>query len=524
MTRNLGLPSFTVGRKLASGFAFLTLLAATLAAFGIHTLNEQNRFTQIVALASGAEASLLAARADEKNFRIRKDEKYADSAISLANQAAERVNELIPSLSSESDLELAQEILDGVAQYNVLMEDFRPRVNDRPMVVDAIEDRLRAEAQVVVENAVTLQQRQAEHIQRQYELGVRQLTGIVIAIITITLLVSWLMTRSITRPISHAVELAQRIADGDLTVNVDSQRNDEFGTLLTTFGEMAARLRALVQQIDATASKIDHSSKTLSGITDTTLQGLEHQNNETQQVAGAMTQMVSTVANVARSAESAHDAANTAHDKSAQGTTAVSQTVSHVTDLSQKLETTMASLQALEADTQNIVAVLDVIKSVAEQTNLLALNAAIEAARAGEQGRGFSVVADEVRSLAQRTQNSATEIEAIINTLLSSVDTAVSTMGEGTQLGQQTLDQARQTGHTIENMVSAIEDIRQFNSQIAAASEQQTSVAEEINRNVIRIRDIGQASSSSASQVSDAGQELETLAGQLKSQVQTFRL
>lgn len=524
MNTRLGFGSFSVGKKLSTGFIFLTILAAGMAAIGIQTLNKLNQDAQSVSLATAAESSLLRARAEEKNFRIRKDEEFADAAITHADKAAALVRQLKPVLSTENDLQLADEILAGVDQYKILMEDFRPRVNDRPMVVDAIENRLRAEAQIVVNNALSLQQSQTARLQSEYKQGITKLIATITVIIFIALIVSWRLTRSITQPIAMAIQVSERIAAGDLTAEIKTERQDEFGKLLTTFGAMTRQLRELVRRIDTTSAEIEQSSQTLSNISNQTVTELQHQNDETQQVASAMTQMVSTVEEVASSAESANNAAQGAHTKSGLGNQAVSQTLDHVKELNDKLRDTSTELEALETDTRNIVSVLDVIKAVAEQTNLLALNAAIEAARAGEQGRGFSVVADEVRSLAQRTQNSATEIENIINKLVSSVETTVSTMGIAAELGGKTLQQARTTGETIESMVKAIEDIRQFNDLIATATDQQTSVADEVNRNIVRIRDIGENSSDSAKQTSAASDNLNVLANQLKSQVSTFQL
>jgi methyl-accepting chemotaxis protein len=170
------------------------------------------------------------------------------------------------------------------------------------------------------------------------------------------------------------------------------------------------------------------------------------------------------------------------------------------------------------------MSLMDVIKSVAEQTNLLALNAAIEAARAGEQGRGFAVVADEVRSLAQRTQSSATEIETLISNLVTSAETSVSSMETGNKLAEQTLERAEIAGTAIQEMADAVEEIRQYNSQIATAAEQQTSVAEDINQNVTQIRDVGDQSAASAEQVSAASEELARLAEGLSTQIARFKI
>ena len=237
-----------------------------------------------------------------------------------------------------------------------------------------------------------------------------------------------------------------------------------------------------------------------------------------------MNEMVATVSDVAKSAEAAFNAANHASQTSTDGEKAVSETRSFVTDLNTEIGRVMAQLRELQSDTQNISTVLDVIKSVAEQTNLLALNAAIEAARAGEQGRGFAVVADEVRSLAQRTQSSASEIETLINTLVASAESSVATMEKGTSLAEQTLERAETAGSTIREMAQAVEEIRQYNSQIATGAEQQTSVAEDINQNITLIRDVGEQSATSAEQVSSSSNELARLAEDLSTQVSRFRV
>ena len=225
-----------------------------------------------------------------------------------------------------------------------------------------------------------------------------------------------------------------------------------------------------------------------------------------------------------KSAEAAFEAANQASEKSSNGEKAVRETLDLVADLNKQSANVMEQLNGLQAETNNIATVLDVIKAVADQINLLALNAAIEAARAGEHGRGFSVVADEVRSLAQRTQSSAAEIETLISNLVASAETSVSSMETGNKLAEQTLERAQLAGTVIQEMAQGVEEIRQYNSQIATAAEEQSSVAEEINQNVTLIRDVGDQSASSTEQVSSASQELARLAEGLSTQVARFKL
>ncbi|MCS5582890.1 MAG: methyl-accepting chemotaxis protein, partial [Pseudomonadales bacterium] len=313
---------------------------------------------------------------------------------------------------------------------------------------------------------------------------------------------------------------------GDLTVNEAGAglRQDEFGQLLAAFQTMVTNLRELVREIDTGASSIASSSEELSAVTQQTNKGVAEQQLQTDQIATAMNQMVATVAEVAKSAEAAFQSANQGSEKSNSGQKAVEETLAFMSSLNAQGAEVTSQLNALKSETDNIGTVLDVIKSVAEQTNLLALNAAIEAARAGEQGRGFAVVADEVRSLAQRTQTSAGEIETLIGNLVTSAERAVASMEEGNKLSEQTLERAQVAGTAIRAMASAVEEIRQYNSQIATAAEQQTSVAEDINQNMTQIRDIGDQSAASTEQVSAASEELARLAEGLSSQVARFRV
>jgi len=517
--------NLSVGKKLAISFAILLLLLAIVSGVSFFSLSDYNRGVSIVKHANTAEIDLLEAERDERNYAITQERQYIEGAIAAVNDAKTALSPLVDmNKEGSKNRQKTEKILEGVRSYAELLERYQTDISGSPDLVKSLEEQMYTVATSTIDLMEELKYTEQEQLQKVYDLAVKEIAVVTLVALLIATTLAWVLTRSITGPINQTVGIANKVASGDLTVNVRSQRGDEFGQLLAAFGTMITNLRELIREIETGASSIASSSEELSTVTNQTSKGVADQQSQTDQVATAMNEMVSTVNEVAQSAEAAFEAANQASEKSGHGEKAVRETLDLVADLNQQSSNVMELLNGLQTETNNIGTVLDVIKSVAEQTNLLALNAAIEAARAGEQGRGFAVVADEVRSLAQRTQSSAAEIETLITNLVNSAETSVASMETGTKLAEQTLERAQLAGTAIQEMSEGVEEIRRHNSQIATAAEEQSSVAEEINQNVTLIRDVGDQSAASTEQVSAASEELARLAEGLNTQVARFKV
>ena len=349
--------------------------------------------------------------------------------------------------------------------------------------------------------------------------------GTIIAVL-IGAAVAFFVSRGITVPLNATNSMLKDIAegDGDLTVRVPVNTQDEIGDLGNNFNAFITKLQGIIGEISGATSQLAAASEEMAAITEQTSSGVENQKNETTQVATAITEMTATVQEVANNAESASSAAADADSEAKAGNEIVTSTVQAITELARGVESSATVIEKLKGDSENIGTVLDVIKGIAEQTNLLALNAAIEAARAGEQGRGFAVVADEVRTLAQRTQESTAEIENLINALQTGAEEAVTVMTQSRDRAGSTVEQAQHAGESLSSITRAVGSILELNTQIATAAEEQSAVSEEINRNVINIQNISEQTATGAEQTASASGELARLGEQLQNLVGQFKV
>ncbi len=340
----------------------------------------------------------------------------------------------------------------------------------------------------------------------------------------LTFLFAWLLTNSITKPIANALSAAEAIAEGNLTRPITVDGEDEAGRLLLAMSKMQDKLRDTLQRISGSATQLASAAEELNSVTDESARGLTQQNNEIEQAATAVNEMTSAVEEVARNAVSTSEASKNATTSAGDGRDLVQETVSAIERMSADVQSTATLIGDLANESRDIGKVLDVIRGLADQTNLLALNAAIEAARAGEAGRGFAVVADEVRALAHRTQQSTSEIERMIGSIQSGTEHAVDSMRNSTERAESTLNIARGAGMSLDTINSAIVEINERNLVIASAAEEQAQVAREVDRNLVNIRDLSVQSATGANQTSAASNELSRLALDLNNMVGRFSL
>jgi methyl-accepting chemotaxis protein len=312
--------------------------------------------------------------------------------------------------------------------------------------------------------------------------------------------------------------------DGDLTHRITVNGQDGIDRVGHYFNLFLDKIHQAISQVNDATVQIESASSQMTGITEETTIAINAQQSETEQVATAINEMAATVTEVARSATEAASAASEADAQSNDGQKVVNASIEFISKLASDVENAANVIENLKSDSQSIGGVLDVIQGIAEQTNLLALNAAIEAARAGEQGRGFAVVADEVRTLAQRTQESTTEIKAMIDKLQSGAENAVDVMSQGREQAQKSVDKANETGSSLEAITAAVATINLMNTQIASAAEEQNAVAEEINKNITKISDHGEKTANGANQTAVASSELNNLSAELSTLMQQFKI
>ncbi len=456
----------------------------------------------------------------DKSRRTGSGDAAKTGTIEQADQARVLADELKEQVKDEGYLTVLAEVGTHIVGFTDKLGEYTGLLTREAQV----SSQLATNARQVVELVNQVAGAEDHSMQGQLTANTLQIVASSVVALLVGVIISWLITRLIVGPLRSVIGLAQRIAAGDLSGSVQVRRNDEIGQLMLAMQQMGEGLSRIVSGLQSRIEQLSNSAHSLSAVTEQTNLEVSSQKEETEQVATAMNQMTATVHDVARNAEEAALAAQTADEKVGGGQAVVRQSMQRIEQLAGSSQSASQSIQNLSAEIQNIGQILNVIKSVAEQTNLLALNAAIEAARAGEQGRGFAVVADEVRALAKRTQQSTQEIENLVGRLQSGAQTSVEQIQSSGELVKLAVSDALQTESALGAIAEAVSMIQQMNQQIAAAAEQQSSVAEEINRSVTSIRASADHSALAMQDNAASSLELASLGVELKGMVGHFRL
>jgi methyl-accepting chemotaxis protein len=428
--------------------------------------------------------------------------------------------ESLPGRVPEQHIANLQQATDSLKAYRAAVSQFRDSQVKNAAALAAMSaqgDILIAGSKKLTESQTVVRDTDAAHAKNML------LVATALALV-FGLIAAWAITRQIIIPLNQTLQVAERVAAGDLTHNLVSLRRDELGQLQRSMQSMTQGLRELIGGISDGVTQIASAAEELSAVTEQTSAGVNNQKIETDQVATAMNEMAATVQEVARNAEEASEAAVAADQQAREGDKVVGEAIAQIERLAAEVSHSTEAMGELKRESDKIGSVLDVIKSVAQQTNLLALNAAIEAARAGEAGRGFAVVADEVRSLAQRTQKSTEEIEELIVGLQNGTQQVATIMDNSRTLTDSSVELTRRAGGSLESITRTVSAIQAMNQQIAAAAEQQSAVAEEINRSVLNVRDVSDQTSAASEETAASSVELARLGTHLQTLVGRFKV
>ena len=539
------LRSMGVAPRAALGFGLVAVLLMALGAFSLvqmSSMREQaaevddNWLPSVVAVGD-MNQNLMRLRTITLRMLLAKDEQARNNDKALIEKLKQSMDEAeqryVALINSAEERAVYQRFdaaenlyLQGQEQVMALAQQ-----GQQDQAVELINTQLsqRADAMVAALNELSERNRQGadQAAQRSSYVFERARNWVFAAIFVaagLTVALAWLLTRSIVVPLRNAVAVAQTVASGDLTQRIVVDGRDEATELLQALSSMQQSLRGTIQRIADSSSQLASASEELSAVTEDSTRGLHAQNNEIEQAATAVNEMTAAVEEVARNAVSTSEASRLSDEVAQRGRRQVRETVESIGSLAGDVTTTATQVEELAQKVRGISQVLDVIRSIAEQTNLLALNAAIEAARAGEAGRGFAVVADEVRALAHRTQQSTREIEQMVGGIEQGTDQAVNAMQGSNERARLTLSAARSAGEALDEITAAIASINERNLVIASASEEQAQVAREVDRNLVNIRDLSMQTAAGANQTSAASQELSRLAVELNGMVTRFTI
>ena len=541
----MSLRSLGIAPRATLGFALIALLVVILGVMSLNKMSDLNQNTVEMGDNWLKSTRLLGELADTSTRfrtlsyfilvnRSQADIDKADARLAtLTIKANEIVSAYAPLISSAEERAVFGQFKDSLASYIRAQDSLRQasqgkRDSELSGFVNGDLKLYSDQMAPLLEKLLEINRHGADaavqQSQSDYETAFKVIIGVLVLAVVLTMLLALLLTRSIVQPLNDAVKVAEDVANSDLSKPVRVEGRDEVTRLQQALSTMQGNLRGTIAQISGSATQLASAAEELNAVTEEGSRGLQQQNDEIEQAATAVNEMTVAVEEVASNAVNTSTASQESSIAAVNGRERVRETVSAIQQMNSDVQLTSEQIRGLAEQTRDIGKVLDVIRAIAEQTNLLALNAAIEAARAGEAGRGFAVVADEVRALAHRTQQSTQEIEVMVSGIQQGSGKAVASMQNSSDKAQSTLSVARSAGDALEEITRSIEQISERNLVIASAAEEQAQVAREVDRNLVNIRDLSLQSAAGANQTSAASHELSRLAVELNQMVGKFRV
>ena len=541
----MSLRNMRIGLRASLSFAVLASLLVIVGLFGLgkmaalreSALVIEESWMPSIENAHDSAAYVASIRLEALRLATTDESRVRDTSKNLLTRQRSDLQALLERhdslLKSDDERALLDKVKGNVATYLTIVSQMVALVDkdQQQDAIDLLNSRLAPQGTLLnqsLEDLIVFNQKgvqTAADSAAQLYASAQWVVGLIILVALIaTLLLAWLLTRSITAPLAQALSVARTIAGGDLSQPIVVHGHDEPAQLLTALATMQAQLQTTIRGISESAQQLASAAEEMSSVMEQSTRGLQAQNDEIEQAATAVTEMSTAVDEVAGNAVSSAEASKASDEDSKHGHYQISETISSIQNLVDEVLGASNKAEGLAVQAQDISKVLEVIRGIAGQTNLLALNAAIEAARAGEAGRGFAVVADEVRSLAQRTQDSTEEIEQMISGIQQGTQDTVEALNSSAEHAGATLQRANSAGSALEKITASISQISERNLVIASAAEQQALVARDVDRSLVNIRDLSTQTAAGATQTSAASQELSRLAVDLNGMVTRFVL
>ncbi|MBX2846696.1 MAG: methyl-accepting chemotaxis protein [Acidiferrobacterales bacterium] len=488
---------------------------------------ERGYFQVSIAKSMGGYGTELIAESEEK-FKAYTDELLTsiDSVKGILNEMPE--NDGLTTLLEHIDLLEEQQatfLKASTETYGWWIKLKTLQANKARRIADASLESVNAQMEIIISSINEYSNQVADNQNSKLDQTIYASGGLAALLIMIGVTISLLIVNGICRPLIKAVRRAEGIASGDLSQEpVNSKRKDEIGMLETAMDKLVVQLSSILHDVAKSSDMLTNAANDLNRITDESSDMVDRQQEETQLISQAINEIQATAVHVSESTTDASNAAHDAENAANEGAEIVTRTINSIQELAEEIAGSAKTINELQVNTNEISNILNVILGIAEQTNLLALNAAIEAARAGEQGRGFAVVADEVRHLAQNTQDATQQIEKMITLLQSGTSSAVAAMTSSHQRSTNAVEQVKHEEESLLNINQSVSKIREMNDRISATAEEQASVTAEVNRNVSNITSITEKTTNSIHSISQSAGQLADLAKQLSNKISYFNV